>query len=176
LNKKDFQMSEYNIHVANKDFYFKCGSDQSVLDASKAHDLGIPYSCESGRCEACQKNIIDTSSETLKRVPGLACKMYPTSDMTIETPEKAKLPKIYKFPAKLSDINTIAPNIVRIKLRYPPSQIFDMQIGQHVNLKFSNCNRKYSIETLDQERKTFTILVKLIDNGIMSDHLSVPAP
>jgi len=78
------------------DDQFECPADKSILNAARAADILIPYSCRSGQCGSCKGRVIAgeitypdglpdaINSAEVKAGQVLFCSAYARSDLIFE--------------------------------------------------------------------------------------------
>lgn len=92
----------HTISVVGEDAQFLCKEDQHLLQGMRSFRLGvpmleaIPVGCRGGGCGICRIRVLDGEYETTKmsrkHVPeedqargfGLACRVYPRSDLRVQ--------------------------------------------------------------------------------------------
>ena len=160
----------FNITIQNNKTLFKCREDQTLLSAAQENRVNLPFSCENGRCKSCRIEILQGDiQKTNSNNETLACATYPKSNLVIDAEILENLPLVNNFPVKVYKIEYLSVDIIRIKFKYPKKQNLQINQGQHINLSFKRCTRKYSLETFDPIEKTFSLIIKLLETGEMSN-------
>lgn len=127
-----------------------------ILDALRAADIPISYSCEDGRCGLCRCKVIRgevfESTRPPRQMPHLtgsyvlACQSTLVDDCVIEIPESSEVtvhrPRALK--ATVKGISPLAKNVRSLRLEIPKD--FTYSPGQFVDIKFkSGMVRSYSM-------------------------------
>lgn len=123
----------------------------NLLDALRAHDVPVSYSCLAGRCGTCRCRIVDG------RAPQgaddgayvLACQTFLTEPCVVEIPEPDE---VVVHAAKIVKATVVAVedqthDIKRLRLK--PAKPLDFSPGQYVQLQFTPAHiRPYSMAGL----------------------------
>jgi CDP-4-dehydro-6-deoxyglucose reductase, E3 len=118
---------------------FRCGADQSILDAALSQKIGIRYGCAGGRCGACLATLIEgdvdiASGPAAGSASIRLCLARPRSDLVIEAQERPwqdRLP-IRRLPARIIEKQIFAEKTVSLRLRLPARETFRYRPGQYI--------------------------------------------
>ena len=132
----------YQIHLNNSGF-FEADGKQTLLEAALRAKQSWPYSCQTGRCNACKCKVL--SGQTTARAPEagltehekiegwvLACVSCANSnlDMEAENWGELVLPPSQTLPCRIHSLTMLADDVMRVLLRLPPASSFYFQPGQ----------------------------------------------
>lgn len=166
----------------NSGISFSAKEGFSILDSALLGDISLPYSCRTGRCSACKCKILNGSTRLLHSETGLtddeknegwilSCVRSVESDVLLEIDDlcDVKLPIAKTLPCRIAEINTLAPDILLIKLRLPPAVDFEFIPGQYIDIIGPNgVRRSYSLANSSFEQKLLELHVRRVDEGVMS--------
>lgn len=159
---------------------FESEPGETVLDAAARAGITLPYSCRTGRCSTCRCRIVSGESVALHPEQGLgerelaagyalACVRSATGDLALEA-EELKLgalppPKI--VPCRIDSVEPLAPDVVRVVLRLPPTASFVFLPGQYVDvIAAGNVRRSYSIANAAGPR--LELHIRAVEGGVLS--------
>ena len=161
---------------------FEAASDVTLLDAAQAAGLVLEHSCRSGRCSTCKARVLEGSTHALKsdlsltpeeRAGGwvLTCAAAATTDLRLDI-EDLGLPadlRAKTFPCRIDSIERVAPDVVTLMLRLPPSAELRYLPGQYIDvLGPGGVKRSYSIANAPQPSARLELHVRQVDGGAMS--------
>ncbi len=163
---------------------FQASPGQSILDAALKAQIVLPYSCATGRCAACRCKVIDGTTRELLPETGLseqdkadgwilACARSAESQTRIEIEElrHVGLPLARTWPCRISDIKRLAPDVLRVQLRLPPTAEFRFIAGQHVTLIGpQGIRRSYSLARANFVEQLLELHIREVPGGAMSDY------
>lgn len=161
---------------------FESNNDESLLDAALRADVTLPYSCRSGRCSTCKGRLISGVTTAMQTELGLSqierdagwiltCVRAARSDADIEI---ADLGDVHLFPTKtlpcrVQSLELLAPDVMKVTLRFPPSSDFEFSPGQSVDVLGRDGHRRsYSIANAPNSRKTIDLHIRQVAGGVMS--------
>lgn len=154
----------------------------NLLEALRAAQVPMSYSCLSGRCGICRCRILDgevldggrEQQRPLDGMDGavLACQTYITEPCTVEvpTPEEAVVHKARVAKAKVVAHEPLAADIRRLLLK--PAKPIEFSPGQYAQLSFTPAHaRPYSMAGLPGD-ELLEFHVQLIPKGRVSDYIA----
>ena len=162
---------------------FEVQRGQSILEAAEDAGNSLPYSCRTGRCSSCKCRIVGPT--TLKfdelgltdaeKQSGwkLTCARVPTGDVKLDINDLGDidLPKAKVVPAKIDELTYLTSDILKLRLRLPPTAQFRFIPGQYINLLGKNSlQRSYSLAS-DCNGQVLEMHVRRVPNGTMSEYL-----
>ena len=168
----------------NNNKSFACDKDSTIFEAAKKNNIHLEHSCLSSRCRSCVVKIL--SGNTINRQEEmvlteedknnnmvLSCNAKPITDLELDIEDLDEI-KLYDkkiIPAKISIIEKLADDIIKVVLRLPPNSNFHFNSGQYVNIIKGNLNRSYSIANSSDHKNQLEFFIKTYTNGLMSEYL-----
>ena len=157
----------------------------NLLEALRAAQVPMSYSCLSGRCGICRCRVLDGEVldggrelqrplDTLAGSAGsvLACQTYVTEPCTIEVPapDEAVVHRARILKATVVGIETLAPDIRRLLLK--PSKPIAYSPGQYAQIAFTLAHaRPYSMAGLPGD-ELLEFHVQLVPKGRVSGYIA----
>jgi CDP-4-dehydro-6-deoxyglucose reductase len=163
---------------------FDAAEGTSLLDAALAAGIVLPYSCRTGRCSTCKAKVRSGSTRAILGESGLTpgesdegwiltCARTAVSDVVLEAEDLAgvTLPVPKTQPCRISQLEHLAPDVLRVVLRFPPTADFAFIAGQYVDLIGpSGTRRSYSLANASFAEKTLELHVRAVEGGAMSQY------
>tara|TARA_B110000879_G_scaffold174421_1_gene227173 strand:- start:889 stop:1878 length:990 start_codon:yes stop_codon:yes gene_type:complete len=172
----------FKIRLANKKEFHSL-ENKTILESARHAGLVLEYSCSSGQCGVCACKLMagevnslnDTfhSNEEIQANKILTCQSVPLADIEIDIDDLgvyAKYPS-KTLPVRVSSIERIAKDILKVTFRCSPSNKLHFLPGQYVDLIHGNHRRSYSLANAESKDGSFFLIIKKVLNGIMSDIL-----
>lgn len=164
----------YKLTVAEKTYL--CRKDETVLDALLRENVDIPYICKLGSCQTCmvrslnaepsadsQTGLKDTQK---KQRYFLACRCYPTQNMTIRLLDHAA----FYTEAKVVTNKMLNRNTILLAVNFQDA--FEFRAGQFVNLQREDgLTRSYSIANIPDESNILEFHIRRLPHGRFSEWL-----
>ncbi len=164
--------------------YFEVADGISLVDAALAAGVTLPHSCKTGRCSTCKAKILQGETRALQAEVGLSdsqkaagwvlsCVRAACSDVTMEVEDLGDvvLPVSKTLPCRINEISRLAPDVVRVVLRLPPSADFAYLAGQYIDIIGPNgVRRSYSIANASAAGKTLELHIRAVASGAMSEY------
>lgn len=163
---------------------FKALANDTILESAEKNKINLPYSCRIGRCSTCKCKVLtgetytnssDAAISQAEREAGwvLSCVTYAKSDLEVQvrTLEHKDLviPKI--FPCKITKIEYLSIDLMRVNLRTPPNNRFYCIPGQYINIMLEGeIARSYSVANSTKSSSSIELHIKRFDGGLMSDY------
>jgi CDP-4-dehydro-6-deoxyglucose reductase len=170
------------ILLSNNKF-FKCDKEQTIFESANASGLNLEHSCLSGRCRSCLVKVISGSTiniqeefvlsdEEKKQNYVLSCIAKPLSDLKLDIEDLGEIKLFEKkiIPSKISVIEKLTNDVIKIVLRLPPNSNFNFNSGQYLNIIKGNLTRSYSIANCSDHKNQLEFFIKNYENGLMSDY------
>lgn len=161
---------------------FTADEGETLLDAGMRAGLSLAYSCRTGRCSTCRTRV--TAGQTLalhdesglgqdERAAGwvLGCVRTATSDVELDLED---LGDVRLFPARtlacrVQAVERLAPDVLRVQLRLPPTAEFGYLPGQYIDvIGTGGLRRSYSIANAPSADKCIELHIRAVDGGAMS--------
>lgn len=160
---------------------FDVDASSSILNAALGQGLFIEHSCRTGRCGVCKATVL--SGETILLQPEeslraedraagkiLTCCRSLQADTVLNIVDLGRLAgkRPRTVPARIAAIETVAPTIRRVSLRFPPSAAVDYLPGQYLDLIACGVRRSYSIANAPRADRTIDLEIRRFDGGVLS--------
>lgn len=169
------------IRLANhKSFQAETGV--VVLDAALAAGIVLEHSCRTGRCGTCRAKVLSGTAEPVGDQSGLSeqerregwvltCGSTATQDLELDIEDVSELAgyPAKTLPCRIDTIERLAPDVVKLCLRYPPNTEMRHLAGQYVDVIGKNgLRRSYSIANHGQPQGRTELHVRQVEGGAMS--------
>jgi CDP-4-dehydro-6-deoxyglucose reductase len=156
----------------------------NLVDAALASGITLPHSCKTGRCSTCKCRLLQGETKALQSETGLtdaekadgwilSCVRSAQTDLNLEVEDLGGvvLPPIKTLPCRISSIEKLAPDVVNVRLRLPPTADFKSVPGQYIDvIGPTGVRRSYSLANADTVNKTLELHIRAVDSGVMSDY------
>ena len=156
---------------------------QSLVDAAMGVGIFYPYSCKSGRCKTCKCKVVSGATKLLGDEVGLSdgekqegwilgCVREAVSDLTISVAGASKfsMPLVRMIPCRISVLDQISVDVMRVALRLPPNSKFEYYPGQYVEVVKGGVRRSYSVANDYSQDCMLELHVKRFSDGLMSEY------
>jgi len=154
----------------------------SVLDAAIGHGIMLEHSCRTGRCGSCKAHVTQGSTATLRdpvaltaaeREQGwiLTCADEATSDVHLDIEDLGALVGIGArvMPARIDQLELLAPDVLRVGLRLPPKSPFRFLAGQYLDVTSpGGTKRSYSIASAASNAEKVELQIRRVEGGQLS--------
>ena len=167
----------------NTDLSLKSVQPDTIFNNFKANGLTIHHSCLNGRCSECKVKVISgeydmpssqegLSDSEVKESYCLTCITKPLSDMRLEEVDfiEGVLPEVKTIPAKISLLEFLSNDVVKVTLRTPPYKSMEFLAGQYIDLSVKGIKRSYSISSTPSDSE-IELLIKNYTGGQFSNYL-----
>ena len=162
---------------------FRCDKDTTIFEAAKNNNIILEHSCLSARCRSCIVKVVSGSTidkeeelvlteEDKNENFVLSCNAKPTSDLELDIEDLGNI-LIYEkkiIPSKISVIEKLTDDVLKVTLRIPPNSNFNFNSGQYVNIIKGNLTRSYSIANCSNHNNELEFFIKKYINGLMSEY------
>lgn len=163
---------------------FSCPPSLSLLDAAAKAGINLPYSCKSGRCSTCKCKVRSGQSAAIVDEMGLtadekaqgfilSCVRSAITDMVIEVEDLGDqvIPDVKTLPARISSLEKLAPDVLSVKLRFPPNTPFVYLAGQYFDvIGPGGLRRSYSVANAQSPDNQLQLHIRAVQGGAMSDY------
>lgn len=163
---------------------FPAVSGKSLVDAALLVGVTLPHSCKTGRCSTCKCKVLQGETTALQTETGLtyaekaegwilSCVRSAQTDVTLEVEDLGNvvLPPSKTLPCRISSIDRLATDVVRIMLRLPPTADFRSIPGQYIDvIGPGGVRRSYSLANANTADKTLELHIRAVGGGVMSDY------
>lgn len=168
----------------NSGKFFNIKSGASILDAAELGRLQLPYSCRTGRCSTCRCKVISGETEVLQEEVGLSdaeknegwilsCVRTAVTDLNLEVEDLGGvvLPEVKTLPCRINSIDKLAPDVVRVVLRWPSTADFSFIPGQYIDVIGPGAvRRSYSLANASLADKQLELHIRSVHGGTMSQY------
>lgn len=160
---------------------------ETVLAAARRAGIPLSSDCEVGDCQTCRATClggdleyedgasVSLSKEEIDTGEMLPCVASARTDVRIRLPyERSKLIPAKPFSMKIDSIERLSVSVVRIVARTIGLSPIRFLPGQYVNLQVPGTTywRSYSMANAPGHERSFEFLVRLLEDGQMSDYLT----
>lgn len=163
---------------------FEAGSSLTLLDSAAKSGVSLPYSCKTGRCSTCKCKVLDGKTHALHPETGLTeqekeagwilgCVRTAETDVTIEVDDLGGvvLPAVKTLPCRISHLELLAPDVIQVKLRLPPTAEFGFIPGQYIDVIGPHgVRRSYSLANANFADKVLELHIRAVHGGEMSGY------
>ena len=169
------------VHLANLR-RFEAAPGSVLLDAAAAAGLTLEHSCRTGRCGSCRAHVDSGSTTVLRAETGLAagdaqagwiltCARGADSDLKLDIEDLGALAGIVvkTLPSRIDAIERLSNDIVKIRLRLPPTAALRWLPGQAIDVIGPGGERRsYSIA--NATGPMLELLIRRVPGGLLSDY------
>lgn len=166
---------------SGKEFFIE--ENSSILSAATSASVKIPYSCKTGRCNTCKSKLISGVTNPISAEVGLteqeidegwilSCVRKVETDIFLEVDDLSEidLPNAVTLPCRISSIDYLAKDVVKVKLRLPPKSNFKYLPGQYIDIiAFNGIRRSYSVANICADN-LLELHIRSVDGGLLSDY------
>ncbi|MDE1713192.1 FAD-binding oxidoreductase (plasmid) [Chromobacterium amazonense] len=163
---------------------FQVEGNTSLLDAATSSGLRLPYSCRTGRCSTCKAKVLNGSTLPLFDETGLTseernegwiltCARSAESDVELDIEDLGNIPipAPKTLPCRISLLERLATDVIKVVLRLPPTAKFEFIPGQYVDvIGPGGIRRSYSLANSSFAEKTLELHIREVDGGAMSQY------
>lgn len=162
---------------------FSCDKDETIFEAAKKSNIVLEHSCLSSRCRSCVVKVL--TGKTINKEEELvlteedknanfvlSCNAKPLSDLELDIEDLGDITLFEKkiIPSKISSIEKLTHDVLKIVLRLPPNSNFNFNSGQYVNIIKGDLTRSYSIANSSDHKNQLQFFIKSYENGLMSEY------
>ena len=183
----------FHITVQPSGRAFTTKADETILAAGIRAGVGLPYGCQDGACGSCKckklEGIVVHGAHQSKALSDeeeaqgwvLTCCAVAHSDVLLESRQVTRenaLP-IKKMPTRVSAMEKLSPDVMRLQLQLPASEPFNYHAGQYVEfLLREGVRRSYSIANAphtpaapDGKPGALELHIRHMPGGQFTDHV-----
>ena len=153
---------------------FQAQDGETVLEAALREGYMLPYGCRNGACGSCKGKVTegavdhgnsqDSVLSAAERQLGAAlfCQARPRSDLVIECREIGAVKDIpvKMLPCRVETLESVAPDVMRIRLRLPAAERLQFLAGQYIDILLK-----------DGTRRSLSMANPPHDDGLLELHL-----
>jgi CDP-4-dehydro-6-deoxyglucose reductase len=163
---------------------FSARAGDSFVDSALAAGITLPHSCKTGRCSTCKCKVLQGETTVLQSEIGLtdkekfegwilSCVRAAQTDIVLEVEDLGNvvLPPSKTLPCRISSIDRLATDVIRVKLRLPSTADFRSIPGQYIDIIGpGGVRRSYSLANASMADKTLELHIRAVVGGVMSDY------
>jgi CDP-4-dehydro-6-deoxyglucose reductase, E3 len=172
-----------NVYLSNGK-YFEAVNGISLLEAATKSGISLPYSCKTGRCSTCKCRVLRGETKALvvelgltemEKAEGwiLSCARTATTDIALEVEDLGSvlLPEARTLACRISSLDKLAPDVIKVILRLPPNTIFNFIPGQYIDvIGPGGIRRSYSLANAPKADNSLELHIRAVENGAMSQY------
>jgi len=174
----------FHILIEPGQLRFTAQPGQSILDAAKAADILLPYSCRAGSCSTCKGKVLSgqiTVTDSVRHVLmadeiaegyTLFCQACPQSDLVIEA-HQVRLAtdlQIRKMPVRVMGLERLTGDVMHVLLQLPAADPFRFYPGQYLDLLFKDGSRRsYSMANAPTDDNRVQLHIRHMPGGMFTD-------
>ena len=161
---------------------FDAAADETLLDAARRQGLVLEHSCRSGRCGVCKTAVLIGETRVLRSEEALSpaeqaqgvvltCARAAATDVSLGIGDLGRLAEIEvrTLPARINSLESLAPDVLRVVLRLPPSTGFNYLPGQYINvIAPSGARRSYSLAGAPRLDGKLELHIRQVPGGKLS--------
>ena len=163
---------------------FEAATERSLLDSALDAGLHLEHSCRTGRCGTCKTRLVtgsvkkigtDLSLSEQDRADGwiLTCTDAATADCELLAEDLPRLAGIRTLtqPSRIDSIERLAPDVVHVVLRLPPTVGLRFLPGQYINvIAAGGLRRAYSLANAPRADHRLELMIRQVPGGAMSHY------
>lgn len=163
---------------------FTAESQVALLDAASSAGVVLPYSCRTGRCSTCKAQVLRGQTRPLTDEIGLSsgdieagwiltCVRVAETDVSLDIEDLGgvQLLNPKTLPCRIAALDRLAPDVMRVKLRLPPTANFTFIPGQYIDvIGINGTRRSYSLANGDFLNSLLELHVRAVPGGTMSEY------
>lgn len=169
----------YSIDVEGTEHEFEVEPGETLLDAAERQGLALPYSCRKGVCNTCRGRLVAGNAGVRGKgdVTGpadgvLFCQTRPQSDLTIAPSAIHKVDPVSRktVQARIRSKAHVAPDVVRLTLRFPIGTRVPFEAGQYLRVTFDQGQtRNFSMANAPRRNDGCELHIRIVPGGRFSE-------
>lgn len=163
---------------------FEASNDISLLEAATISGVALPYSCKTGRCSTCKCKVVSGETKELIAELGLndaeissgwilSCARTATTDVVLEVEDLGGvvIPAAKTQACRISSLEKLAPDVLKVVLRLPPNVALNFIPGQYIDvIGPGGIRRSYSLANAPRVDNTLELHIRAVEKGAMSQY------
>lgn len=163
---------------------FQASNGSAILDSATQSHVSLPYSCKTGRCSTCKCKVVSGETKVLVAELGLtesdksdgwilSCARTATTDLVLEVEDLGgvAIPEAKTQACRISSLEKLAPDIIKVVLRLPPGITLNFIPGQYIDvIGPGGIRRSYSLANAPKTDNTLELHIRAVDKGVMSQY------
>jgi len=166
---------------------FEIEKEETILEGALRHGYAFSYGCRAGACGACKGKVvsgrfhyeddedpISLSSQESKAGMCVFCQAYPASDMELEIKEitSSKQIDIKVLPTRVSKMEKLAPDVMRLYLKLPMVERLQFLAGQYIDILLKDGRRRsFSIANAPHDDEFLELHIRKVEGGEFTSHV-----
>ena len=179
----------FQITVQPSGRAFSAKADETLLGAAIQQGVGLPYGCKDGACGSCkckklsgevvhtghQSKALSVEEEEAGYV--LTCCAHPRSDVVLESRQvtDASAFPIKRMPVRISALERLSPDVMRVRLQLPATEAFRYHAGQYIEFLLRDGSRRaYSMGNAPHTQEAapnVELHIRHMPGGKFTDHV-----
>ena len=160
---------------------FASDEHATILESARGHGIVLEYSCRTGRCGVCKAPVLSGETIVLRdeesltpadRAAGLilTCCRAPGSDLLLDVEDLGRLEGLAPrtLPCRIAAIERLAPDVVGVTLRLPPTAGLRFLPGQYVDIIANGVRRSYSLANSPRPDNLLEMHIRELPGGVLS--------
>jgi NAD(P)H-flavin reductase/ferredoxin len=167
--------------LGESDAAYRCGEDETLLEAAERAGFALPYSCRKGICLTCEATLVagtvNVRGAGLMEGPREAvrlCVARPVSPVKVQPQrvEHSAAPERKQLLATVYRITQRSPDVTVVDLRLPIGVRAKFRAGQYLTVFLQDGGtRNFSMANAPQKREEVQLHIRRIDGGAFSEVL-----
>lgn len=163
---------------------FDAEPNVSVLEAAQSHSIRLDHSCQTGRCGSCKARVVSGKTVSLREGTALSpqereegwiltCTDSACGDLELAIEDLGAVEFIEPrtLPARIATLERLAPDVMRVVLRLPPTANFQFLPGQYIDvIGPAGVRRSYSIASDSAHADRLELQIRRVDQGVLSTY------
>lgn len=163
---------------------FWAQGDETLLDAAQRQGIVFNYSCRTGRCSSCKGRVITGETVAQQTETGLTeaehqqgyvltCVRQALGPVQLDIADLGdiSLPEARTLPCRILSLSPLAPDVMRVTLRLPPTATVDFLPGQYIDIIGpEGLRRSYSIANAPRADRSIELHIREVNGGAMSQY------
>ena len=173
----------YQVTIQNSGHSFSVADSESILEAALRQGIILPYGCRNGACGSCKGTVTagsvdypggapDALSDTdAAQHKALFCQAHPTGNMAIQIREvdAAKDIEVRTLPCRVSRLEHLAHDVIRIYLKLPDTERLQFLAGQYIDVLLKDhAPRAFSIANAPHDDSFIELHIRNVSGGYFS--------
>jgi CDP-4-dehydro-6-deoxyglucose reductase, E3 len=176
----------YKVTIQPSGHTFTVRQTESVLDAGLRQGIILPYGCRNGACGSCLGTVLSgtvhypgDTPPALAALPAaqgkaLFCQARAASDLVLGVREVEAVQdiEVRTMPCRVSRLEHLAPDVIRIYLKVPAAQRLQFLAGQYLNIVLkSHAPRAFSIANAPHADEFIELHIRYVEGGYFTDQV-----
>lgn len=180
----------HSITVQPSGRQFEAAENETLLIAAIRQSIGLPYGCKDGACGSCKCQLIsgevhrqEHSAKALseqEEAAGmiLTCRTQARSAVVLESRSVTAANEfpVRKMPVRVTRIDRLSSDVVRVFLQLPPNDTFEFYPGQYIDVLLKDGSRRsYSMANvpaaLGGPAQQIELHIRHMPGGTFTEHV-----